>query len=61
MDKYKKKFTKEATKLDFYDDVVLQNRKIRPKDKKMLHKMARSRMNEEIRKELEEEGIEDLF
>lgn len=61
MDKYKKKFTKEATKLDFYDDMVLQNKRIRAKDKKKLHKIARSRLNQEIRKELEEAGMEHLI
>ena len=61
MDKRKKKYSKEEMKLDFYDDMVLQNKKVKSKDKKKLHKISRSRMNEEIRKEIDDAGLEHLL
>lgn len=56
MDKFKKNNTKEVTALDFYDTCVCKgNRKVRKKDKRMLHKLARTRIKRETEKEIEGE------
>ncbi|XZN14434.1 hypothetical protein ACSW9O_15315 (plasmid) [Clostridium perfringens] len=53
MDKFKEKNTREATAMDFYDtNIVVQNTKLRAKDKKMLHKLSRSRIKQETNKEV---------
>lgn len=48
MDLFKRKNSREATSMDFYDKNVIQNTKIRGKDKRMLHKLARCRIKRDI-------------
>lgn len=51
MDLFKQKYNDKATAYDFYEtNIVIQNTRTRRKDKKMLHKLARSRMKAELRK-----------
>lgn len=55
MDDFKKNNTIEATCMDFYDTrIVVQNTKLRAKDKRMLHQLSRSRIKREDRKKVEE-------
>lgn len=55
MDLFKQNNNNKATSLDFYaTDVVIQNTRIRPKDKRMLHRLARSRIRRMTRKEFDE-------
>lgn len=55
VDLFKQNNNNKATSLDFYaTDVVIQNTRVRPKDKRMLHRLARSRIRRMTRKEFDE-------
>lgn len=48
MDLFKKYNNNEATSIDFYDNQISrQNHRLRKKDKKMLHKLSRTRIKRE--------------
>lgn len=53
MDLFKQNNSREATAMDFYDNIVIQNTKLRSKDKKMLHKISRSRIKRITQREIE--------
>lgn len=53
MDLFKQNNSKEATSMDFYDTaIVVQNTKLRAKDKKMLHRLSRSRIKMITKREI---------
>lgn len=55
MDLFKKNNVNESTALDFYAKCCsYSDNKARRKDKKMLHKIARTRLKVQTRKELSE-------
>lgn len=55
MDEFKLNYSMEATAMDFYDTaIVVQNTRLRNKDKKMLHKLSRSRIKRIDRNEIKE-------
>lgn len=54
MDLFRQNNSKEATALDFYEKIVVQNIKLRPKDKKMLHKISRSRIKRITQREIKD-------
>ena len=54
MDLFKQNNNDKATAYDFYDTaIVVQNTKLRGKEKKMLHKLSRSRIKRSTKKEIE--------
>ena len=54
MDLFKKTNNDKATAYDFYDtNIVVQNRRERPKDKKMLHRLSRSRIKRMTKREID--------
>ena len=54
MDLFKKTNNDKATAYDFYDtNIVVQNRRERPKDKKMLHRLSRARIKRMSKKEID--------
>lgn len=56
MDDFKRNNSIEATCMDFYDtNIVVQNTKLRGKDKQMLHQLSRSRIKQEDKKKVKEE------
>ena len=56
IDSFKQSNNDKATSYGFYDKVVVQNTRTRSKDKRLLHKLARTRLKRDIIKESEEEG-----
>lgn len=52
MDLFRLKSNDKATSYDFYDTNVKQNTKLRNKEKRMLHKISRSRIKQLTRKEM---------
>lgn len=53
MDMFKKKFSREAMDLDFYDPLVSNKNKTRANTKKKLHRLSRARVKREFQKEIE--------
>ncbi len=54
MDLFKQNNNDKATAYDFYDTaIVVQNTRLRSRDKKMLHRLARSRIKRITLKEVE--------
>ena len=53
MDLFKKTNNDKATAYDFYDTNVVQNRRERPKDKKMLHRLSKARIKRMSKKEID--------
>lgn len=54
MDLFKQNNNDKATAYDFYDTaIVAQNTRLRNKEKKMLHKLSRSRIKRLTKKEIE--------
>ena len=51
MDLFNKNNINECTKTDFLDTNVHKNSKEHAKEKKMLHKLARSRLKQQLKKE----------
>lgn len=56
MNLFKQANIQEATSMDFYvKNIVVQNTKLRGKEKKMLHKLARTRLKKQAKKEMLQE------
>ena len=53
MDLFKKTNNDKATAYDFYDTNIVQNRRERPKDKKILHRLSRARIKRMSKKEID--------
>lgn len=54
MDLFKVSNNDKATAYDFYDTaIVVQNTKLRAKEKKMLHRLSRSRIKKLTQKDIE--------
>lgn len=54
MDLFKISNNDKATSYDFYDtNIVCQNTRERPKDKKMLHRISRARIKRMTKKEID--------
>ena len=54
MDLFKMKNALKATSYDFYDKNICRKTRDRPRFKRMLHKLSRSRIKRQDKKELEE-------
>lgn len=55
VDDFKRSYNDKATAYDFYCSYCKSRNKTRKKDKKMFHKMGRSRMKQDLLKELREQ------
>ena len=57
MDLFNKNNSNECTKMDFLDTNIHRDNKDHAKDKKMLHKLARSRLKQQLKKEYNKDII----
>ena len=58
MDLFNKNNINECTKTDFLDTNIHRNSKDHAKEKKMLHKLARSRLKQQLKKEYDKAIID---
>lgn len=58
MDLFNRNNINECTKMDFLDSNIHRDNKDRAKEKKILHKLARSRLKQQLKKEYDKDIIE---
>ena len=58
MDLFNRNNINECTKTDFLDSNIHRDNKDHAKEKKVLHKLARSRLNQQLKKEYDKDIIE---
>ena len=58
MDLFNRNNINECTKMDFLDTNIHRDDKEHTKDKKMLHKLSRSRLKQQLKKEYDKDIID---
>ena len=58
MDLFNRNNINECTKMDFLDSNIHRDNKDHAKEKKILHKLARSRLKQQLKKEYDKDTID---